>query len=502
MGPSPRDSASMAFDPATGQLILFGGENNTGVLGDTWNWDGILWTELVPMTPSPDPRASASMAFDPSTGQLILFGGVSEIEDLNDTWNWDGTTTTWTELLPATSPPVRDSASMAFDPATGQLILFGGENQNNSVIFGDTWVWGIPIPTVTLVSPNFGPESGGTTVTITGTNFICEAIVNFGPNLATDVTIVSMTEITAVSPAGTGTVDVTVTTPGGTSMTSSADLFTYVPPPPTVTGISPSFGPASGGTSVIITGTNFTGATAVMFGSISASSFTVISPTQITAVSPPGIGTVNVTVTTPGGTSMTSPADQFIYVHAPTVTGISPNSGPTNGGTYVTITGTNFTGASVVKFGDQAAKFTVNSPTQITAISPASTEPGTVDVTVSTPGGTSMTSSADQFTYILLPPANVQGHQVKNLFATQTDLINILTWQAPSQGETPVAYKIFKNAELTKLIGVVYAHDQNQFKFEVHNRRENHTYTYYLVAVDATGHQSAAVIVTVGIKMD
>ena len=82
---------------------------------------------------------------------------------------------------------------------------------------------------------------------------------------------------------------------------------------------------------------------------------TADSATSITATSPAGTGTVDVTVTTVGGTSATSPADQFTYVAAPTVTSISPTSGPTGGGTSVTITGTNLGGASAVDFGSNAA---------------------------------------------------------------------------------------------------------------------------------------------------
>jgi hypothetical protein len=82
---------------------------------------------------------------------------------------------------------------------------------------------------------------------------------------------------------------------------------------PIVTSISPVRGGPAGGTSVAVTGQNFTGATAVAFGSTAATSFTVSSATLITATSPAGIGTVDVTVTTPSGTSPTSPADQFIY---------------------------------------------------------------------------------------------------------------------------------------------------------------------------------------------
>ena len=127
--------------------------------------------------------------------------------------------------------------------------------------------------------------------------------------------MVNDTTITADSPAGTGTVDVTVTTPAGTSATSPADQFTYIAAAaPTVTGISPTSGPAAGGTLVTITGTGFTGATAVDFGTTAATNFTVVNDTTITADSPAGTGVVNVTVTTPGGTSAATPADQFTYV--------------------------------------------------------------------------------------------------------------------------------------------------------------------------------------------
>ena len=104
-------------------------------------------------------------------------------------------------------------------------------------------------------------------------------------------------------------------------------------------------------------------------------------------------------MTSADGTSATSSADQFSYVAAPTVTGISPTSGPLGGGTSVAITGTGFTGATAVNFGSTAAtSFTINSDTSITAVSPAGSA-GTVDITVTTTGGTSATGSADQFTY-------------------------------------------------------------------------------------------------------
>jgi IPT/TIG domain len=83
--------------------------------------------------------------------------------------------------------------------------------------------------------------------------------------------------------------------------------------PPTVTGVEPHTGSATGGTPVTISGTNFAGATAVKFGTTNAKSFSVSSETSLTAVSPPGSGTLDVTVTTPAGTTPTSPADHFGY---------------------------------------------------------------------------------------------------------------------------------------------------------------------------------------------
>jgi hypothetical protein len=81
------------------------------------------------------------------------------------------------------------------------------------------------------------------------------------------------------------------------------------------------------------------------------------------------------------------------------VTGISPNSGPIAGGTSVTVTGTGFTGATLVRFGGDAAGFTINDDTSITAVSPAIESPDTAHITVTTVGGTSATSGADQFTF-------------------------------------------------------------------------------------------------------
>ena len=240
-------------------------------------------------------------------------------------------------------------------------------------------------------------------VTITGNNLAGAMWVKFGAKAAT-ITADSASSITAISPAkAPGTVNVRVTTAVGTSAISAADRFTYVDPPhPVVTGVTPSSGSTAGGATVTISGTNLSGATAVKFGTKSAT-VTADSVTSITATSPSGsAGTVNVRVTTPGGTSAITTADQFTYVApipAPTVTKVSPSSGPTTGGSTVTISGTNLSGATAVKFGTTAATVTADSVTSITATSPSGSA-GTVNVRVTTPGGKSAITTADQFTYV------------------------------------------------------------------------------------------------------
>jgi hypothetical protein len=128
------------------------------------------------------------------------------------------------------------------------------------------------------------------------------------------VRVINDLTVTATIPAHPdGTVDVTVTTPAGTSPVTAADRFTYDKPAPTITALTPTQGPAAGGTQVTITGTDFSGATAVAFGTTPATTFTVNSDTSITATAPAGSGTVDVTVTTPAGTSPVTAADRYTY---------------------------------------------------------------------------------------------------------------------------------------------------------------------------------------------
>ena len=183
--------------------------------------------------------------------------------------------------------------------------------------------------------------------------------------------------------------------PSSTSPSPSPSSTSPSPLPPAVTSVSPSSGKPAGGTPVTITGTGLSGATSVTFGSAVAT-ITADSSTQITVTSPPGTGTVNITVTTASGT--VTAADRFAYITPPpVVTTVLPAAGTTQGGVPVTITGTDLNGATSVTFGSRTGTITADSSTQIIVTSPPGQ--GTVDITVTTPSGTSAITTADRFTY-------------------------------------------------------------------------------------------------------
>ena len=140
--PSPRSKAAMAYDPATGNIVLFGGVGST-ILGDTWTWNGSAWTLLSPAI-SPPPLEGAAMAYDPATSQMLLFGGYNGITWLNSTWSWNGST--WTELSTLSSPAGSFASSgiiapvMIYDTAIEQMLMFGAYDTSYGE-FSGTWLW-------------------------------------------------------------------------------------------------------------------------------------------------------------------------------------------------------------------------------------------------------------------------------------------------------------------------------------------------------------------------
>ena len=242
-------------------------------------------------------------------------------------------------------------------------------------------------PTIGSFTPAGGPV--GCVVTITGTNFNSPNVtaVVFNTTPAASFRIDSGTSITAVVNTGTTDGPIHVTNADGTA--NSASSFDVAPPStncPTITSFTPTCGPV--GTSVTITGTNFTGANPVTFNNVTATTFTVNSPTQITATVPTTATSGPIRVTTSGGTG--SSLTNFTVAACPTITSFTPTFGPV--GTSVTITGTNFTGATSVTFNNVTATFVVNSATQITATVPSTATTGQIRVT--TPGGTATSTTS------------------------------------------------------------------------------------------------------------
>jgi hypothetical protein len=231
-----------------------------------------------------------------------------------------------------------------------------------------------PAPVISTFSPT--SAASGATVTINGTNFTGATAVSFGGTPVASYIVNSATQITAILGNGsTGTIN--ITTPGGT-VTSTGTFTFWVKP--AITVFSPTS--ATSGGSIIITGANFTGATAVNFGGTAAASFTVNSATQITAVLGGG-DTGNITVVTPGG--IVTSSGVFTFLYKPVINAFSPTTATS--GSSVIILGQYLTGTTSVTFGDTPARsFNIDSDYQITAI----IENGsTGSVGVTSPGGTS-----------------------------------------------------------------------------------------------------------------
>jgi hypothetical protein len=151
--PAARCCMSMAYDPATHSTLLFSGTGGGPTYyDDTWIWRG-GWLQVSPAT-SPPARDGAGMAFD-GAGNMVLFGGYSSTGSfLNDTWTWDGAN--WAQQFPPVSPSAR-TTEMAYDPATGTAVLFGGGGGGGAL--GDTWTWNGPAKTWTQQHPAASPSA-------------------------------------------------------------------------------------------------------------------------------------------------------------------------------------------------------------------------------------------------------------------------------------------------------------------------------------------------------
>ncbi|MCI4351121.1 MAG: PKD domain-containing protein [Thermoplasmata archaeon] len=142
-GPSARWRMSMAYDPADGYVLGFGGAQFYCfclMVNETWAFAGGAWTLISNgSTPSPGPRFAVGLTYDQLDGYMLLFGGgLPGIVGINETWTYlNGT---WTELFPATSPSARWVPPMDYDPSRKAVMLFGGTlRQGAYYSANDTW---------------------------------------------------------------------------------------------------------------------------------------------------------------------------------------------------------------------------------------------------------------------------------------------------------------------------------------------------------------------------
>ena len=247
-------NVSVPFSKGVVQLVHHSynpAKHAPGTEVDTFHWSNLTITNADPFTIINGAERSIN-AGTPSaihfpapapTGSYLRFSALGTIS-----MSWDGGATYHPAVLQGPLTHIEHFSSyMTPIPAGAQTVLIAGTDN----AYGQFWwirdpaIWSLtdsatpPSPTVGSLVPNFGPAAGGTSVMITGTNFGGVTAVKFGTVAASTYTVNSATQITATSPAGSGAVDVTVTTAGGTSATSSADLFTYVQAPGPYHPLSP-----------------------------------------------------------------------------------------------------------------------------------------------------------------------------------------------------------------------------------------------------------------------
>jgi hypothetical protein len=378
-------SVALSADATTG---LIGGPNDNSEVGAAWAFVA---------GPNPPPSVSS---VTPSTGPST--GGTKVT--IRGTGFVPGATVAIGS--PASSVKVVSETELtavttATAPGSDEVVV---SDANGTSTGGPSYTYTPPPPPkVTSIEPASGPSTGGTKVTIKGTGFVAGATVTIG-NGATSVKVATATKITAVTSATElGSYEVVVSDANGTS--TGGPSYTYVPPaPPTVTSVEPASGSSAGGTKLIVKGTGFLAGAAVTIGH-AATAVKVATPTKITAVTTATeAGSYEVVVSDANGTSTDGPLYNYLAPLQPKVSTVSPKTGPAAGGTSVTITGTDLTSGStpVVDFGStEASEVTVISGKQIVAVAPPVLLAGTVDITVTTAGGTSATITKDRFTYTL-----------------------------------------------------------------------------------------------------
>lgn len=165
VSPTPRFGAAMTYDAARKVAVLFGGSDPSGLVSDTWEWDGDRWTQLAsPVTPPR--RIYHAMTYDQRRKRVVMFGGRNPmLEPLDETWEFDGAT--WTQITPGDSPPARERTMLAYDPLRDRVVVAGGiangtARRDTWEFDGVTWTPGPPMPFPNVGGTlTFDPIRGG-----------------------------------------------------------------------------------------------------------------------------------------------------------------------------------------------------------------------------------------------------------------------------------------------------------------------------------------------------
>jgi hypothetical protein len=166
--PGPLFKPALACDSSRQRVVLFGGIDGSNESSQTWEWDGTNWSQMNPEH-SPPSRHHHAMAYDSKRKVVVLFGGYTSLDpatgqrdDLADTWEWNGAD--WTQMHPAHSPQRRDGHAMAYDENRDRIVLFGGaQDVSTLAYYQDTWEWdGTDWTVVPVACPP--PARGGATL--------------------------------------------------------------------------------------------------------------------------------------------------------------------------------------------------------------------------------------------------------------------------------------------------------------------------------------------------
>ncbi|MFE3551967.1 Ig-like domain repeat protein [Streptomyces kronopolitis] len=332
----------------------------------------------------------------------------------------------------------RDGRCVAVtDPVTGQSVRVPGRSRSlAAAVPGARSARGATdsLNRFSGVFPNQGSYAGGTLVTIIGTHFSYATAVYFGPRPAASFAVVDDQTIVAVTPSGSGSAPVTVTTPGGTARVGYF-FYQYWP---SLSGVIPAAGPVGGGNVVTLRGANLSTALLVHFGDAVAFPL-VVSDAQLLVTAPPvtGPGSVPVYVSAIGGVSNRL---LYTYAAAPSVTGVSPSAGPISGGSTLVVTGTGLAGVTGVTLGGvPATSFRAYSDTLLVVVTPAGV-PGPAALTVTTPGGSVTVAAA--FDYMAPSATEVTSDPDPSLVGQPVTFIAAVTAVPPTTG-TPTGTVTF-----------------------------------------------------------